>query len=255
LKLAVVVSNDIPIGELDSAVVGHLWLMFASQCYWPKQTPDELTPIYDWHASVGMHGQNMKISAAWKLLAGPGSLPQKVWYMGQWGETNGFYQITGSNLVGGTLIPSGFTFDQFQVGPLNEKTFTHDMTLVKHLDVTVTAVRPDCSLTSLIPSPDGLAVVVDRRFDSGIPNRPPSYKNPVNGQWPTIDQSKVLAKVQQARDLKALERMNQAQLKNASHTLPDNAPQRRSKIILIVMCILIAVPPLIYLARQIFKKV
>jgi hypothetical protein len=250
---AVMVSNDIPIGEMSDSVVGHLWLMFASRCYWPRQTTDRLTPIYDWHASVAMHGQNQKVPAKWDLLDGPESLPKEVLYLGPWGETNGLYQITGTNLAGGVLMPSGFTFNQFRIGPLNEQTFTHDMTLVKHVGVKVTAVRPGCSLASLIPTPEGPATIVDRRFDSGIPNRPPSYKNPADGQWPTLDQSKVIAKVQQAKDLQALNGMVQFRAQGGGQG-QSKASARHSKIIFVVMCIFIAIPPIILLFLQKSKR-
>jgi hypothetical protein len=247
--LAVIVSNNIPVGETDSAVVGHLWLMLASQCYWPNLQSDRLTPIYDWRASVGAQGQNRKVSAGWDLLSGLGSLPREVRYLGLWGETNGLYTITGTNVVEGVLIPGGFIFKQFRIGPVNETTFTHEMTLIKHVDVAVTAVRPGCSVASLIPSPEGPAVIVDERFNSGTPNRPPSYQNPVIGQWPGIEQSKVLAKVQQTKDLQTLNQMDQLRMKGQS-----NLPPHRSKVVFIVMCILVAAPPIIYFVLQRLRK-
>ena len=178
--------------------------MFASQCYWPGLNTDQLTPVYDWRASVAAKGQNRKVKAEWDLLNGPGSLPREVRYFGEWDATNEIYTITGTKSIGGTLVPKGFIFEQLQVGPINEKTFIHEMVVIKRVDVEVTAVRPVCSRASLIPSPDGPAVVIDRRFDSGIPNRPPSYQNPVKGQWPTVEKSKELAKIAQATDLRNL---------------------------------------------------
>jgi len=192
---AVIESNNIPIGWLDSAVVGHLWLMFASQCYWPGLNSDQLAPIYDWRASVGNHGQNRRVSAEWKLLNGPGSLPREVIYFGALNDTNGLYKATGSKPVGGMLIPTGFIFEQYN----NAK-------LVKRVDVEVTAIRPGCSRASLIPLPDGPAVIVDERFDSGVPSRPPSYHNPVVGQWPTVEESRKLAGVALSNDLRVLDR-------------------------------------------------
>lgn len=245
---AVMVPGQIPIGETDSAVVGHLWLMFASQCYWPDLKTDELRPVYDWHASVGAHGQDIKVRAEWDLLNGPGSLPRKVRYFGEWDATDGLYTITGTNSVGGTLIPTGFTFERLQVGPLNENTFVHDMVVVKRVDVEVMAIRPGCSRASLIPSPDDRAVVVDRRFDSGIPNRPPSYQNPVNGQWPTIDKSKELAKNQQAVDLR-----NLARGKLLREQKPVDSSKYRS-VVLIVMGISLVVPPMIYFVSRQSRK-
>jgi hypothetical protein len=251
--LAVMVSNNVPIGEADSAVVGHLWLIFASQCYWQNLRSDQLAPVYDWHASAAAHGLGIRVDAAWALLDGPGSLPREVRYLGDWGETNGLYQITGTNLVGGMMIPSGFTFEQFQIGPLNEKTFIHDMTLVKRVGVKVTSVRPGCSLASLIPAPEGPAVIVDRRFDSGIPNRPPSYQNPVKGQWPGIEQSRALAKVQQAKDLQVLNQVAQFRSQGGGQG-QSKFSAHRSKVILIVMCIFIAIPPIFLLFLQRSKK-
>jgi ankyrin repeat protein len=189
-------SNNIPVGEQDSAVVGHLWLMFASQCYWPRLNSDQLTPIYDWRASVGAGGQNRKVSAEWSLLNGPGSLPREVIYFGWLDETNGLYTIMGTNSVGGMLIPTGFIFEEHQNGKLD-----------KHVEVKVIAIRPVCSLANLIPLPSKGTLVVDERFDSGVPNRPPSYQNPVFGQWLTVEESRKLADVQKERDLRSLDRM------------------------------------------------
>jgi len=245
---AVMVPSQIPIGETDSAVVGHLWLMFASQCYWPDLNTDQLRPVYDWQASVGAHGQDIRVSAGWNLLNGSGSLPQEVWYLGEWGETNGLYTITGTNSVGGTLIPTGFTFERLQVGPLKENSFIHEMVVVKRVDVEVTAIRPDCSRASLIPSPDGRAVVVDRRFDSGVPNRPPSYQNPVNGQWPTVDTSKELAKDQQTVDLR-----NLAKAKLLREQKPVD-PSKYRMVVLTIMCISLLGPPIIYFVSRRSRK-
>lgn len=245
---AVMVPGEIPIGEQDSEVVGHLWLMFASQCYWPDLKTDQLRPVYDWQASVGAHGQDMKVRAEWDLLNGPGSLPRAVRYFGEWDATNGLYSITGTNLVGGTLIPTGFTFERLQVGPLKENSFIHEMVVVKRVVVEVTAIRPGCSMASLIPSPNGRAVVVDRRFDSGIQNRPPSYQNPVNGQWPTLDKSKELAKVAQATDLR-----NLATAKLMREQKPVDSSKYRS-VVLVVMGISLIGPPLIYFLSRRSRK-
>jgi hypothetical protein len=240
---AVIVSENVPVGETDSAVVGHLWLMFASRCYWSGLNTDRLTPVYDWQASVAAHGQYRKVRAVWDFLSGPGSLPQEVRYLGQWDETNGFYKITGSNSVNGNLIPTGFIFEQFRFGPVNENTFIHNMELVKRVDVEVTAIRPRCSRAILIPSPDGPAVVVDRRFESGISNRPPSYRNPIAGEWPGIEKSKELAAVQQAADLHNLARMEQSRLQKKS-----GPSAHSSKVVLIVMLIFLTAPPILYVA-------
>jgi hypothetical protein len=238
---AVMIPGNVPVGETDSAVVGHLWLMFASRCYWQDLHTDQLRPVYDWHASVAAKGQDRKVKAEWDLLNGAGSLPQEVRYLGEWGQTNVLYRITGSKSVGGMLIPTGFAFQRFQIGPLNENTFVHEMVVNKRVDVTVTDIRPTCSRASLIPTPEGRSVVVDRRFDSGIPNRPPSYQNPVSGQWPTMDKSKELANVAKTNDLR-----NLAKAKLLQEQKKNGTPHYRP-IVLIIMFLSLIVPPVVYL--------
>jgi hypothetical protein len=237
---ATIVSNNLPVGDTDSAVVGHLWLIFASQCYWPGVETDQLTPVYDWHASVAARGQGLKVTAGWDLLEGPRPLPRRVWYLGHWGETNGLYSITGTNSIGGMLIPTGFIFEQFQIGALKDNSFVHEIVVAKRVVAEVTGTRPNCSKIELIPSPKSHAVVIDRRFDSGLPNRPPSYQNPVDGQWPSIEKSKQFAAVQRAIDLKNLvqdQGLAQKQLRSSAH---------RQRVVLIIMCIFLFAPPLIY---------
>jgi ankyrin repeat protein len=202
-------SNNIPVGEQDSSVVGHLWLMFASQCYWPSLNSDQLTPIYDWRASAGaassVFGNRGKVSADWELLNGPGSLPREVRYF-----PNAIYTITGTNTVGGMLFPAGFVFKQFQGDRL-----------IKHVEVEVTAIRPVCSRTTLIPLPSKGTMVIDERFDSGVPNRPPSYQNPVFGQWLTVEESRKLAGINKANDLRNLARAGISPFPETRSTLPE----------------------------------
>ncbi|HEX5397415.1 MAG TPA: ankyrin repeat domain-containing protein, partial [Verrucomicrobiae bacterium] len=194
MRFGEIVSNNIPVGEQDSSVAGHLWLMFASKCYWPALQSDQLTPIYDWRASVAaassQFGNRGKVSADWELLDGPGSLPREVRYF-----PNASYTITGTNAVGGMLFPAGFVFKQFQGDRL-----------VKHVEVEVTAIRPVCSRANLIPLPSKGTMIVDRRFDSGVPNRPPSYQNPVFGRWLSVEESKRLAGINTSNTLRNLAR-------------------------------------------------
>jgi hypothetical protein len=191
---AFIIPNNVPVGQLDNAVTGHLWLMFASQSYWANQKTARLTPVYEWQASVAARGQMTTMPAEWDLLAGPGSLPREVRYLGEWKETNGLYRITGTNSVGGTVIPSGFFFEERHVGGLAPDSLVHEMALRKRVDVEVTAVRPVCSRASLLPSPPAITTVTDYRLGPGVPlggdpriTRPPAYRNPTPGQWLTLE--------------------------------------------------------------------
>ena len=241
---AVVIPGPVPVAETDSAVVGHLWLMFASGCYWPDLHTNQLIPVYDWEASAAVHGQNRRVRAGWSLLGGAGTLPKEVWYLGDYGETNGLYRATGSRTTGGSPVPTGFIFERFQVGPLKEESFVHEMVVVKRVEVAVTAIRSGCSRASLIPSPDTRAVLIDRRFDSGVPKRPPSYQLPAGRGWPTVAESKELAKVQQTADLHNL----------AAAGLTSEPAQVRPHdyrpIVLVVICIALLVPLVTYGIRH-----
>ncbi|HXF09179.1 MAG TPA: hypothetical protein VN625_00230, partial [Desulfuromonadaceae bacterium] len=190
MRMGMIQSGVAPVGEQDSAVVGHLWLMFASQSYWPGLNSDQLIPVYDWHASAGAGGQSQRVSADWELMNGPGSLPEEVRYF-----PNAIYTITGTNTVGGKFFPAGFIFKQFQGGRL-----------VKQVEVAVTAIRPVCSRALLIPLPGKGTLVIDERFTSGVPNRPPQYQNPVFGQWLPVEESKPLAGITTSNTLRNLAR-------------------------------------------------
>ena len=194
--MATIQSGEMPVGQLDSAVSGHLWLMFASRSYWPGLKSDQLRPVYDWHASAAAGGQDHRVSADWELLPGADSLPREVRYLDSLNHTNAVYTVTGTNSVGGMLFPAGFVFKQF-----------NGDRLIKHVEVEVTGIRPVCSRSSLIPLPKGRTIIIDSRIDSGMPNRPSSYQNPVIGQWPTLEEAKELAGVSKANEVRNLARV------------------------------------------------
>jgi hypothetical protein len=49
------VSNNVPIGEGDIVLYGHLWLMFASGCYFRNIDSNSITPVYDVNASAAVN--------------------------------------------------------------------------------------------------------------------------------------------------------------------------------------------------------
>ena len=55
-----------------------------------------------------------------------------------------------------------------------------------------------------------------------LPNRPPSYQNPVFGQWLTVEESKELAGSNQARDLRNLARAGMSPFPQTPSTLPES---------------------------------
>jgi hypothetical protein len=126
-------------------------------------------------------------------------------------RTNAIYTITGTNTTGGMLLPAGFVFKQF-----------NGDRLIKHVEVEVTANRPVCSRANLIPLPSKGTLVDDERFESGVPNRPPSYQNPGFGQWLTVEESKKLAGINTSNDLRNLARMGRSPFPGNSFNLVRN---------------------------------
>ena len=232
---AFIYSNNIPVGRLDDDIVGHLWLMFASQCYWNSlgANKNRLTPVYDWNASVGV-SPRLKVAAKWDLMDGSGSLPREVDYLGQWDETNGFYNVTGTNSVGGMFIPSGFIFEERHVGPLVKNGYIHELALRKRVEAKVTSVRPACSLRSLLPVPVGRTIIIDYRLAGG-----PMYGGKYSdfmitaGQWPSLEEAKKLA---------------EARFYYQQYGQPP--PQQPSKVVLAVMCLFLVAPPIAYIAMR-----
>lgn len=229
-------STGIPVELLDEGIDGHLWLMFASQCYWGSQQSDRLTPVFDWHASVGAYPE-LKVSAKWDLLNGAGSLPREVLYLGEWGETNGLYTATGTNSIGGILIPGGFVFEERHFGPLITNSFVHEMTLRKRVEAVVTSVHAGCSRKDLIPKIGTAgAVLIDWRLrEPSSGNHIPTYRLQTNQSWPTIDEAKQILKTKEI-----------AEARHAAKLLSRNRTVNHPKIVFILMSIFVVAPPIFY---------
>jgi hypothetical protein len=185
IQQVMISGNGVPVELSDRGVNGHLWLMFASQWYWAGLRTNRITPAFDWHASVGAN-PNLKVEAGWRLMGEPNSLPMEVWYLGRWDETNGLYKITGTNFVGGTAIPSGFTFEErYAAG------YGAGMVLRKRVEAEVRSARATCSREKLVPGLPSNAVVVDWRLrspESG--NSVPTYTVPDKANWPSTDEGR-----------------------------------------------------------------
>jgi hypothetical protein len=237
-RQAFISDTGMPVELLDKGVDGHLWLMFASQCYWANQHTDQLTPVYDWEASVGAN-PTWKVTAEWELLNGSGSLPQKVRYLGEWGETNGLYTVTGTNSVGGMLIPSGFIFEECVVGGLSASSFVHDLVVRKRVEAKVTSVQAVCSRKNLMPVwGSGEIITVDWRLKKpGSGHNVPSYFTPESEKWPSIELADKLLKAQ-----------------HPHHDLPLKQPDKYRMVVLTIMCISLVGPPIIYLVLRRSRK-
>jgi hypothetical protein len=215
---AMIISNSIPVGFLDISVVGHLWLMFASQCYWGKLTSDSLIPVYDWRASAGVN-PDLRLTAEWELLAGKGSLPREVRYLSGPDQTNGFYKATGTTAAGETLIPSGFVFEERHVrGPGME-------VVRKRVEAHVTSVKAKSSRVGLLPIPENRTIVMDYRLAQPGTTHIPTYTQPADQSWASVEKARRLA---------------------AANTQRRGTP-RPSRVVIGVMCTLLVAPLLFFL--------
>ena len=141
-------SNAIPVGNLDNSLTGHLWLMFASGCYFRTAPPGRLTPVFDWRATPAMNNR-FTMKASWDLING--TLPSRVVYFESDGAPSAVYMATGFTNVGSLTLPAGFDFTQPRTG-------------YKQVSATVTAVRPTCSRADLRPTPKQTMVMTDFRW-------------------------------------------------------------------------------------------
>jgi hypothetical protein len=153
--MATVVSNAVPVGQMDGSVVGHLWLMFASGDYLSRLQTNFLTPVYDVSASAPGN-PNLKLKADWSLANGPASLPLKVTYFKNSVITGAVYSATGVTNVNGKTFPTGFIFEQYAGGSRGW--------IRKRATAVVTVIRPECSLASLLPAITHKTVIIDRRL-------------------------------------------------------------------------------------------
>jgi hypothetical protein len=218
--------NDVPVELSDRGVIGHLWLMFASQCYWAGLRTNRITPAFDWHASVGAN-PNLKVEAGWRLIGEQNSLPTEVWYLGRWDETNGLYKVTGTNVVGGMPIPTGFTFEErYAAG------YGAGMVLRKRVEAEVRSARATCSRENLVPGLPSNAVIVDWRLrspESG--NSVPTYTVPDKANWPSADEGR-----------RTLEANAKREQEGRGHAASREAAGRRKEATAIVLtaCCLLA---------------
>ena len=172
-NVATIVSNIVPVGQMDDYLVCHLWEMFASGCYFDKLCTNWITPVYDLNASAAVD-PDLKREAKWELINGQGSLPSNVVYLESVRlrnspvHTNATYVATGVTNAGEIRIPSGFVFEErigsrFAPGPVLPGSTNAAYRIRKQAVATVTAVREGCSRSDLSPEASGMTMVIDQR--------------------------------------------------------------------------------------------
>ena len=141
-NVATIFSNSVPIQPSDDYFVGHLWLMFASGCYFGTVTNHIIIPAYDLAASVVIN-PNLRREANWNLIGQAGSLPTSVTYFRENGFTHATYYATGLTNAGVIQMANGFIFQlrtgaSFVPGPVPEGSLIPAYGIRKHTEATVT---------------------------------------------------------------------------------------------------------------------
>jgi len=154
------IPGNLPIGSDEGNYVCHLWLMYASGCYFANLSTNSLTPVYDSNASVAVN-PNLKRNAKWRLIRGPGSLPYGVTYLeGPCQDINATYLHAGVTNVANLRIPNGFVFEQrvgagYAPGSILPGESAPSYRIRKRAVATVTAIKPFCSRDEFIPVEKG----------------------------------------------------------------------------------------------------
>ena len=148
----------------------------------PWRTNSRLTPVYNPIASPHFN-PDLQPEAKWELLKEPPHLPNSVVYLNDGrihsqnasnrpyyaklghpydrGFTDANYQITGVTNIGRLALPSGFIFQRFMPGGGKSST---DLRVLTRAEATVTAARPGCSRSSLLPEVPARGVVLNHRL-------------------------------------------------------------------------------------------
>jgi hypothetical protein len=201
-NMAKIIPSALPIGQTDDYVVCHLWLMYASGCYFGGLATNWVTPVYDLNASVVVHPE-LKREAKWDLCGGVGSLPLNITYFRQAGLPHATYTASGMTNAGEVLIPSGFVFEQrvggnFAPGMGNTAETKASYRIRKLAIVHVTAVRPVCSRSDLAPEATDRTMVMDQR-QASMTNKYPTQYDVQNGvEWVSVEKAKQLSAQQHA---------------------------------------------------------
>jgi hypothetical protein len=202
---AYIYSNNVPVGQTDDYFVCHLWLMFASGCYFENLATNRITPAYDSNASAVVD-PDLKREAKWELVNGSGSLPLNVTYLRDDDDGGGIdatYVATGMTNAGAIKIPNGFVFElrignrfskDFAPGPIALGESAPAYRIRKRAVATVTAVRPVCTRSELMPVAQGATMVIDQRLANATNTTNVAYYKFVNGvQWVPVEEAKKLA--------------------------------------------------------------
>jgi hypothetical protein len=231
-NVATIVSNNVPVGQTAGYFACHLWLMFASGCYFANPAADGLTPVYDSNASASVN-PNLKRRAEWELVNGPGSLPLNVVYFEDFSHiTNATYIATGVTNVDKLKISSGFVFEYringvhyFAPGLGMSGVPDPKYRIRSRAVATVTAVRPYCSRSDLSPTATGKTIVIDERSTNYLahPNNLPNYVVKSGVQWLPLATAE------------------------KSYVAPRTPPKPPSRVIVVVMLLLPTVAFLLFL--------
>lgn len=192
--------NDVP--EDDGSTISHLWLGYASACYFASVTNGLLKPV--WMLDDGdLRFENFQVQGNWILNNSAPKLPDSVVYFSDGnlrlkrgggerltlkapgpfssGYTNAIYTVLGWTNFGSAIeVPHRFVFQRY--GTKVDATTNTDLAIINLVEVYTETLKPIGLNSTLNPEVTGIAHVADRRFFPPIRNIEYKVKD---GAWQT----------------------------------------------------------------------
>jgi hypothetical protein len=194
------------VGSMNDSIIPHLWVIFASQCFFKAQNPtNRLMPMYDVDYAL-VDRVDLRLETDWELMKGKISLPLKVVYYndGEFytmntnkelkfmnypvpynkGFTDAIYTVTALTNFNGVTFPAQFTFGEYRPGGGPTR---YQLRARKTAEAVVTAFRPTCSRKDLLPVIQGLTAIHDQRLVHATPSVAPFvYASKTGDRWLSI---------------------------------------------------------------------
>jgi hypothetical protein len=209
------VSGYVPVGFSDDTLSSHLWVMFASGCFFRDLKTNRMTPVFDYRASASIHPE-WTLPIEYELADDLIHLPARLVFRNEGeqyapvgsryelrkfpepyhrGFTNAIYSVTGLTNVDSYVLPLGFVLEEFTGG---EGRHADDLQVRKRIKASVSGIQPVCSRTNLLPTITRKTVVTDRRIGNPGAQKPTAYVLP-GKQWLQSAEARKLYAMQQRR--------------------------------------------------------
>ena len=197
--------NDVP--PDDGSTISHLWLAYASGCYFAQITNTHLKPVWLLD-DFDLRYEGFTVNAGWKVSDLTPKLPEFVVYFNDGvlrardstgrvsfkarppydgGYTNAIFESLIWTNIGRIALPLAFSFQRF--GLKNPAASSNDLALINLIEAQADQVSTAVGRISFGPSFAGTASVADQRFNPPLRDLIYTIRD---GRWPAKTDSKLL---------------------------------------------------------------